>query len=81
MTSPTGKETIAIHILPYISRCKGNQTMKFVQLIKNNMRYILSQSHAQSVVKKLVRDPFLKKLKLCISLSQQYEASYSLFLL
>ena len=28
-----GKQTIAIHILPNISRRKGNQTMKFGQLI------------------------------------------------
>ena len=32
MTSQTGKQTIIIHILPNISRSKGNQTMKFRQL-------------------------------------------------
>ena len=32
----TDMETIAIHILPNISRGKGNQTMKFVQLIECN---------------------------------------------
>ena len=30
MTSQPGKQTIAIHILPNISRSKDNQTMKLV---------------------------------------------------
>ena len=34
MTSQPGIQTIAIHILPNISRSKGNQTMKFGQLIE-----------------------------------------------
>ena len=36
----TGKQIIAVHISPNISRRKGNQTMKFGQLIKYNMRNI-----------------------------------------
>ena len=40
MTSQLGKQTIAIHILPNISRSKGNQTIKFGQLIEYNMRTI-----------------------------------------
>ena len=31
---------MAIHILPNISRSKGNQTVKFGQLIDYNMRHI-----------------------------------------
>ena len=38
MTSQLGKQTIAIHILPNISRSIGNQTNKFGQLIENKMR-------------------------------------------
>ena len=38
MTSQAGKQTIAIHILPNISRSKGNQAMNFGQLIEYNMR-------------------------------------------
>ena len=34
MKSQQGKQTIAIHILPNISRTKANQTMKFGQLIE-----------------------------------------------
>ena len=40
MTSQTGSETIVIHILPNISRSKGNQTVKFSQLIECNMRNV-----------------------------------------
>ena len=36
MTSQPGLQTIAIHILPNISQSKGNQTMKFGQLIEYN---------------------------------------------
>ena len=35
--------TIAIHILPNISQSKGNQTMKFGQLIECNNRNIFLQ--------------------------------------
>ena len=38
MTSQPGKQKIVIHILSNISRIKGNQTMKFSQLIEYNMR-------------------------------------------
>ena len=38
MTSQPGLQTIAIHILPNISRSKDNQTMKFDQLIEYKMR-------------------------------------------
>ena len=34
MASQPGEQTITIHILPNISRNKGNQTMKFGQLIE-----------------------------------------------
>ena len=34
------EQTLTIHILPYISRTKGNQVMTFGQLIEHNMRNI-----------------------------------------
>ena len=40
MTSQPGEQTIVIHILTNISESKGNQTMKFGQLIECNMRNI-----------------------------------------
>ena len=38
MTSQTEKQIITIHILPNISRSKGNQTIKFHQFIEYNKR-------------------------------------------
>ena len=43
MTSQPGLQTIAIHILSNISRSKGNQTMKFGQLIEYNEKYFSSK--------------------------------------
>ena len=43
MTSQAGLQTIAIHILPNIPQSKGNQTMKFDQLIEYNKRNIFPQ--------------------------------------
>ena len=34
------KQTIATHLLPNVSRSKGNQTMKFGQLLEYNMKNI-----------------------------------------
>ena len=41
--SQPGLQTIPIHILPNISQSKGNQTMKFGQLIEYNKRNIFLQ--------------------------------------
>ena len=41
MTSQPRKQTLAIHILPNISRRKGNQTVKFDKLIEHDMRNIV----------------------------------------
>ena len=40
MTSQPGQHTITVHILPNISRSKGNQTMKFGQVMEDNKRNI-----------------------------------------
>ena len=40
MTTQPGEQTFAIHIFTNISRSKGNQAMKFGQLIEHNMRNI-----------------------------------------
>ena len=52
MTPQPGKQTIAVHILPSISRSKGNQTMTWDTFFLKNQR--------ESVVEKLFQDPFLK---------------------
>ena len=38
MMSQPGQQTIVIHILSNIWRSKGNQAIKFSQLIKRNMK-------------------------------------------
>ena len=45
MASQPGKESIAVHILPNISRSKENQPMKFGQLIEYNMNIFLEKSY------------------------------------
>ena len=40
MTSQPGKQAIAVHVLPNISKIKGSKTMKFRQLIVYNTRNI-----------------------------------------
>ena len=40
MTSQAGENTIAVHILPNVSRCKSDQEMKSGQLIEYNTRNI-----------------------------------------
>ena len=47
------------HIWPNIPGSKGNQTMKFGQLIEYNMIKIL-KNDTKNVVEKLVPDPFLE---------------------
>ena len=43
MTSQHGLQTIAIHVLSNISQSKGNQTMKFGQLIEHNRNIFLQK--------------------------------------
>ena len=43
MTSQSGLQTVAIHILSNISQGKDSQTMKFGQLIEYNKRNIFLQ--------------------------------------
>ena len=57
MTLVTRKQIITIHKLPNISRNKGNQTMKFGQLIEYDKRNIFLQKSYTNVVEKLVPDP------------------------
>ena len=60
LTSQPGKLTTTIHILSNIRRIKGDQTMKFGQLVKYNMRKYNMKNHTQNVVEELFLDPFLK---------------------
>ena len=70
MTSQPGWQTIAIHILSNILRSKGNQAMKFGQLIEYSMRNIsVEKSYAKCAGETIPR-PLSKKSKLSISLDQ-----------
>ena len=66
MTSQPGQQTIAIHILPSISRRKGNQTMKSGQLIEYNMRNIFLEKSYTKCGGKIIPRPFSEKSKLSI---------------
>ena len=57
MTARRRNQAIIMHMLPNISRSKGNQTMKFGQLIEYNMKNVfLGKSYSE----KLFLDHFLK---------------------
>ena len=68
MTSKTGKQLTAIHILPNISRSEGNQAMKFGQLIECNMRNIFLKKSYTKYSEKTSPRPFSKNSTMSISL-------------
>ena len=71
MTSQPGLQTIAIHILSNISQSKGNQTMKFDQLIEYNKRNIFLQKLCRKWGKETSSRPvFIFKKKLIWSESK-----------
>ena len=57
------KKTITIHILANISKSKGNQTMKFDQLIEYNMRNTFAVKSYTKYIENIPR-PLSKKSKL-----------------
>ena len=59
MTSQPGLQAIAIHILPSTSQNKGNQSIKFGQLIEYNKRNIFAENEARRLVPDLFS--FFKK--------------------
>ena len=81
MTSQPGKQTIAIHKLPNISISKGNQTMKFGQLIQYNMRNIFVEKSYTKYAGETILRPLPKKSKLSIYLDQQCKVLKIVFLL
>ena len=77
MASQTGKQIITIYILSNIAGSKGSQTMKFRRLTESN----ILKKHTQSVVEKLVTNPFIKKLKFSISLDQVWNILTLIFII
>ena len=67
MTPQLGKQRIATNILSNISRSKGNQTIKFGQLIEHNMRNIFLEISCTKYGRETIPRPFSKKSKLNLS--------------
>ena len=81
MTSQPGQQTFAVHILTNILRSKGNNTIKFGQLIEDNIRNIFIQKSYTKCDEESSPRPFPEKLKLSISLDQWSKVVYSPLLL
>ena len=79
MTSQPGWQTLVIHILSNTLRSKGNQTIKFCQLINYNIRIIFIEKSDTQYDGEIITRPFSEKLNLSISLDQQSKVLYSLF--
>ena len=79
--SQPAQQTIVTHILPKISKSKGNQTMKFGQLIECNLRCIfLDESYTKCGGETSPR-PFSEKLIWRTSLDPWSKVLYCLLLL
>ena len=63
MASQPGKQINVIHILPDISRSKGNQVKKLGLLIDYNMRNIFLQKSYTKCGAETSRRPFSEKCK------------------
>ena len=70
MTSLPGQQPILKHILPNISRSKGNQTIEFGQLIEYNKGNIFLEKSCTKCDGVTSPRPFSGKLKLRISRDQ-----------
>ena len=60
MMSQPGKQRIAIHILPNISRSKDDQAIKFGQLIDYNMKNIFVEKSYTKYAGKIIFRPLSK---------------------
>ena len=78
MTPQPGKQTIAMHVLPTISRRKSNQAMKFGQLIEYKMRNTFLKKSYAKCGGETVPIFFSKKSKLSTFLNQESKLLHSL---
>ena len=70
MTSQAGQQIITIQILSTISNGKGNETMKFGQLIENSMRNLFLEKSYPKCGEEASPRQFYKKPKMNQSLQQ-----------
>ena len=61
---------MAVQMLPNISRSKGNQTIKFGQLIEYNMSNIFVEKSYTKCGREAIPGPLSRKSKFSISLNQ-----------
>ena len=61
MASQPGEQTIAMHIFTNISGSKGNQAVKFGQLIEYNMRNVSVEKLYTKCGRETTSEPFFKK--------------------
>ena len=73
MTPETGQQVITTDILPNIWRSRDKKTMKFGQVIENNIRNIFLEKPYTKYGGKASSRPFYKKSKLRIFLDQYTE--------
>ena len=64
MASQRRKQINAIRVLPNISRSKDNSSMKFDQLLENNMRNIFVEKSYTKCGGETISRPFSKNLHL-----------------
>ena len=64
MMSQHGLQTFAIHILPNISQHKGNQTIKFGQLIEHRRKILFFKNYEENEAGRQVPNLFLFLKKL-----------------
>ena len=70
MTSQTGQQIVAIHILPNISRRKDNHEISYFKSQKYNIRNIFLEKSYRRCGAKVSPRSFYKKSKFSISLDQ-----------
>ena len=64
------EKSSCIHILPNISKNKGNQTVKFGQLIECSVKNIFLKKQYRKFNAETIPKPFSEKSKLNISVDQ-----------
>ena len=79
MMSYPGKQTISIRILPNISRTKGNEALKFGQLVECNLTNIFFEKLYTKCDGETILRPFSKKPKPSKSLDQESKVLYVCF--
>ena len=70
MMSHPGSQTITIHILPNISRNKGNETRKFGQLLEYNTKNVFLEKSYINCDEEIIPKPFSQKSNWSLCLDQ-----------